>query len=199
MITVFTNGCFDIIHLGHIKLLEECKKISKNGRVVVGLNSDKSVKRLKGKTRPIKTYSIVDIWKQNILEYEKILPETTISFDEEILPKNGGDTSQNSSKILPRTAVEEDLILRITTKKSRAFSPPSLNEVKSYCEERKNNVDAENFINFYESKGWFVGKNKMKDWRAAVRTWENRDKQNGKVGGDEIYVPEYAKNFNKNK
>src|SRR3990167_4782877 len=62
-------------------------------------------------------------------------------------------------------------------KKENKFSPPSLDDVKSYCLKRENNVDAENFINFYESKGWLIGKNKMKDWQAAIRTWENRDKK----------------------
>lgn len=60
------------------------------------------------------------------------------------------------------------------------FAPPTLEEVKSYCSERKNSVDAETFINFYESKGWMIGKNKMKDWKAAVRTWEQKDKQSAK-------------------
>lgn len=52
------------------------------------------------------------------------------------------------------------------------FTPPSLDDVAEYCRERKNNVDPEAFVNFYASKGWMVGKNHMKDWRAAVRTWE---------------------------
>lgn len=52
------------------------------------------------------------------------------------------------------------------------FTPPTLEEVKSYCVERKNKVDAERFIDFYTSKGWKIGKNPMKDWKAAVRTWE---------------------------
>lgn len=56
--------------------------------------------------------------------------------------------------------------------KSKRFVPPTLDEVKDYCFERGNNVDAEAFIDFYESKGWMVGKNKMKDWKSAVRTWE---------------------------
>ena len=55
---------------------------------------------------------------------------------------------------------------------SRRFVPPTLEEVKNYCLERNNLVDPEGFINFYESKGWMVGKNKMKDWKAAIRTWE---------------------------
>ena len=47
-------------------------------------------------------------------------------------------------------------------------------KIKQYCEERQNLVDAEQFYDFYESKNWMVGKNKMKDWKACVRTWERR-------------------------
>jgi len=49
---------------------------------------------------------------------------------------------------------------------------PTLEEVKEYCLERNNKVDPDKWFNFYESKGWMIGKNKMKDWKAAVRTWE---------------------------
>lgn len=55
---------------------------------------------------------------------------------------------------------------------NRAFVKPTIDEVRAYCAERNNNVDAESFVDFYDSKGWMVGKNKMKDWKAAVRTWE---------------------------
>ena len=59
---------------------------------------------------------------------------------------------------------------------SRArFTPPTVEEVREYCSERKNNVDPETFVDFYASKGWKVGKEGMKDWKAAVRTWEKRD------------------------
>lgn len=62
-------------------------------------------------------------------------------------------------------------------KKGRGiFLPPTLEEVKAYCLERKNDVDHEAFFNFYESKGWMIGNNKMKDWRAAVRTWERNER-----------------------
>jgi hypothetical protein len=54
----------------------------------------------------------------------------------------------------------------------KPFTPPTVDEVHDYCCERANNVDPEAFVDFYESKGWMVGKNKMKDWKAAVRTWE---------------------------
>jgi len=55
------------------------------------------------------------------------------------------------------------------------FKKPTLDEVKNYCILRKNNIDAEAFIDFYESKDWLVGKNKMKNWKACVRTWERRE------------------------
>ena len=62
---------------------------------------------------------------------------------------------------------------------SKRFTKPTLEEVRAYCQERKNCVNAEKFVDYYDSNGWKVGKNAMKDWKAAVRTWEkNRfDKQ----------------------
>ena len=56
--------------------------------------------------------------------------------------------------------------------KRKIFVPPTLEEVAAYCRERNNNVDPEQFISFYQSKNWMIGKNRMKDFRAAVRTWE---------------------------
>jgi hypothetical protein len=57
----------------------------------------------------------------------------------------------------------------------KKFIKPTVEEVRNYCIERKNNVNPEKFIDFYESKDWYIGKNKMKDWKAAVRTWEGRN------------------------
>lgn len=65
-----------------------------------------------------------------------------------------------------------------TPKKSSKFIPPTLEEVQSYCKERNNTVDAERFIDFYTSKNWMVGKNKMRDWKAVIRsTWEKGNNQ----------------------
>lgn len=54
------------------------------------------------------------------------------------------------------------------------FKKPDVFEVAAYCRERQNGVDAQAFVDFYESKGWMIGKNPMKDWKAAVRTWERQ-------------------------
>ena len=70
---------------------------------------------------------------------------------------------------------DKDIIINDNNKKSRRFTPPSLQEVRDYCSQRGNKVDPEQFIDFYESKGWKVGAAAMKDWKAAVRTWEKRD------------------------
>ena len=63
---------------------------------------------------------------------------------------------------------------------SKRFVKPTLEEVKEYCLSRKNNIDAQQFIDFYESKGWKVGNQPMKDWKASVRTWEQRHKDENK-------------------
>ena len=63
------------------------------------------------------------------------------------------------------------------TRESKArFTPPALEDVQAYCKERGNKVDAERFVDYYASKGWLVGKSKMKDWKAAVRNWERSEK-----------------------
>ena len=71
------------------------------------------------------------------------------------------------------TTINKNKEIKITNK---LFKKPSVNDVELYCIERDNKIDAISFVNFYESKGWMVGKNKMKDWRACVRTWEMRAK-----------------------
>lgn len=65
--------------------------------------------------------------------------------------------------------------------RSNKFIKPTVEEIAEYCRERNNGIDAQQFYDFYESKGWLIGKNKMKDWKAAVRTWERRNQdQNAK-------------------
>ena len=74
---------------------------------------------------------------------------------------------------------EKDITNVISKKKnSSKFIPPTFEEVAEYCSARNNTVNPQAFIDFYESKGWMIGKNKMKDWKAAVRTWERTQKEN---------------------
>ena len=70
--------------------------------------------------------------------------------------------------------------------KTKNFIPPTVEEVRDYCYERGNNVDPEQFVDFYTAKGWMLGKNKMKCWRSAVRTWERNEKEKPKTYHDKI-------------
>lgn len=69
--------------------------------------------------------------------------------------------------------------------KAHSFIPPTLSEVEEYCQLRKNKINPNQFINFYESKGWMIGKNKMKDWKACIKTWEQRSNPSKKIDRDE--------------
>ena len=89
------------------------------------------------------------------------------------------------------TSINKNKEIKIINK---LFTIPQISEVESYCLERKNNIEAESFINFYDSKGWMVGKNKMKDWRACIRTWEMREKKKPiKTSKIDSQINEYLK------
>lgn len=83
------------------------------------------------------------------------------------------ETSKQDLKKLKTNKNKEIIITNKNNNKK-----PSVEEIKQYCLDRNNGIDAEQFFDFYESKNWFVGKNKMKNWQAAVRTWEKRKQQN---------------------
>ena len=83
---------------------------------------------------------------------------------------------------LTQVRLGKDSIGYINNNVGKKFTPPTVEEVQAYCQERKNKVDAQAFVDFYSSKGWMVGKNKMKDWKAAVRTWERNRKDDGGGG-----------------
>ena len=85
---------------------------------------------------------------------EKSPPEIEIELEKEIKIEKEIDSSAS------------------TTTKRKRFEKPSISDIKQYCIERNNNVNAEQFYDYYESNGWKVGKNSMKNWQAAVRTWE---------------------------
>lgn len=97
-------------------------------------------------------------------------------------PQRGNTATRNyrnaenlrPKQILIKTNTNNKQITKETnTKDARVFVKPTLEEIAQYCQERGNSVDPQKFIDHYESNGWRVGKNPMKDWRAAVRTWES--------------------------
>lgn len=87
------------------------------------------------------------------------------------------------------TDIEEDKNkIRLDKSNKGRFSPPTIEEVAEYCKERNNGVDPQAFVDFYTAKGWKVGKDPMKDWQAAVRTWERREPK-GKIVTADRYNP----------
>ena len=70
-----------------------------------------------------------------------------------------------------------EVIVEAAPPTRKRFTPPTVDEVRAYCQDRQNGVDPQRFVDYYSSNGWMVGKNKMKDWKAAVRTWEQKEKQ----------------------
>lgn len=87
--------------------------------------------------------------------------------------KHTKEKEKENENILSSPNVE-DSIARTPARKR--FTPPTLAEVTAYCRERQNAVDPQRFIDYYTANGWKVGKNSMKDWKAAVRTWEGKQR-----------------------
>ena len=101
------------------------------------------------------------------------------------ITENGNRINRNADECEPMakmadtdTVTDTDTVYPtdIKEEKCKRFTPPTAEQVKEYCQERNNNVDPETFVDFYASKGWKVGNNPMKDWKACVRTWEKRER-----------------------
>lgn len=109
-------------------------------------------------------------------EYQKEYMREYREKQKQIACKTNSNTNSKTNVSLLEEELELDKELDKDIKDNRAkstrFVPPTHEEVENYCLERNNKVDAERFIDFYSSKGWMVGKNKMKDWKACIRTWE---------------------------
>lgn len=90
-------------------------------------------------------------------------------------PYTDNNIQLSTKELNTNKSITKELNTKYIGEKQKCFSVPTLEEVKAYCQERKNNVDAQRFIDYYTANGWKVGKNKMKDWKAAVRTWEKNN------------------------
>ena len=124
----------------------------------------------------IKHWRIHNYIQKDRYKSSKYIDEkATLAIDE-----NGAYTEciQDVSILDTQDRLGKDSIGKDNKKDSpKRFVPPSIEEVQAYCTERGNGIDAESFIDFYTSKNWYVGKTKMTDWKAAVRTWESRKRK----------------------
>lgn len=138
----------------------------KRGQIVFGLHSVStrlgiSVRRLRTTIKRFENCHQID--KQNFNKYSIISITNYCQYQD--------SDKQTPSKRQPK---RQQLYNK---QENNIFKPPTVEEVKAYCKERGNGIDAERFVDWYESKGWLVGTNKMKSWKATVRTWESRRKE----------------------
>ena len=117
-----------------------------------------------------------DRYKETVYQEEKSMLETKENKAYTLCQPLGipNDNQMETQVRLGKDRLElgKDSIDKSDKPTRKRFTPPKLEEVQAYCIERQNNVDAERFVDYYTSNGWRVGKQSMKDWKAAVRTWE---------------------------
>ncbi len=90
------------------------------------------------------------------------------------------DSLETEHNVTKPNITEQNIVEADKPPRSTAFTPPTVEEVAAYCQERKNNIDPQAFVDFYEVSGWIRKNTKIKDWKACVRTWERREKNNSR-------------------
>jgi hypothetical protein len=138
----------------------------------------------------------IDFLNEQLQEFDNISKLNSKNAKEgwEKRRKTKGSSDRNATASIPQCEndaireeerredkIKEDKII-IGAKNEKRFSPPTVADITEYCFERENTVDAVRFFDHYTSNGWMVGKNKMKDWKAAVRTWEKTNLNNSTNG-----------------
>lgn len=112
--------------------------------------------------------------------------------------KANAETAQQEPTKITNAETAEQPQATENKDKRPTFTKPTVEEIDAYCKERKNGIDAQAFFDFYESKGWKVGAVKMRDWRASVRTWEQRHREErhkaGGIWGKENEIPDEIMN-----
>jgi len=134
--------------------------------------TNKYFSQLYGKTKTTVSKWVSELVKEGYIELHFTYKEGTKEIDKRYIRiLKGGVAKQNYNPLVKNL---KDNNININNNTTYSNKKPSIDEIKEYCLERNNDIDAEQFYDFYESKNWYVGKNKMKDWRACVRTWEKR-------------------------
>lgn len=151
------------------------KKLTlKPGQLIVGRNKIASELHIS----PSKVYRVLNAFKSEHQIEQRTTPHGTLITICSWLEYQQGEQPNGQQMNNKRTTSEQQVNTIQECKEGNngeniyIFAPPTVDEVRAYCIERGNEVDPEKFIDFYEMKDWMVGKNKMKNWKAAVRNWE---------------------------
>ena len=130
--------------------------------------------------------TLYNVSKTSIQNWLKILDDNNFITRHNIFKEDSQEILSRHIKLVkppPQNNLRDNTNINITntnltdSNSKVRFKKPTLDDVKNYCILRQNNIDAEAFIDFYESKNWKIGRNKMKDWKACIRTWERRNNQ----------------------
>ncbi len=165
----------DLVQLKRGEFITSIQNISKETKM--SIQSTRTFLTLLEKDEMIVKKSTSKLTQITILKYD--------SYQGRQQTNNKPVTNQQQTSNKPTTT--DNNVLIITNNENKVI-PPKLDWIKSYCQERKNDVDYNKFFNFYESKNWMVGKNKMKDWQAAVRTWEDKKEQPRKQKINDVWA-----------
>ena len=185
--SVYKKHLDNLINWGFIKMVEQSKNQYSSNIIALEENykanyeaNDKALDKAFIKHGTKQNESTVQSTVQSIDSINKqIYNNTNLPINNNILlEKETKEDILSEAEFSEEVEPEKEERKKVAPKKER-FSPPTVQEVQEYCNERQNGIQAYAFVNFYQSKGWFIGKNKMKDWRAAIRTWENKNKENG--------------------
>ena len=134
-------------------------------------------KKIRNALKHLQDEGLIVTGNYNKLAYDRTLWYAFSDLAESILPKGQMEDPEMANgyfqkvEPIPDNKPDNDTD-RVALKR---FTPPTVDEVAAYCGERNNRIYPQTFVDFYASKGWVVGKSKMKDWKAAIRTWEKRD------------------------
>ena len=141
--------------------------------------SNKYFADLYGKSKTTISKWVSELVKEGFVEVKLTYKEGTKEINNRYIRiLKGGIDKKLNTPILKKLKDNNTIVNNNTTYSNKK---PSIEEIKQYCLERNNGIDAEQFFDFYESKNWYVGKNKMKNWQAAIRTWEKRKTKTSKI------------------
>ena len=106
----------------------------------------------------------------------------------EAKPKQSAREKEKEKEKEKEGEIEKEKEYECTPQTPQRFIPPSASDVREYCLRQGYNIDPQEFVDFYASKNWMIGKNKMKDWQAAVRTWQRRRSEEQKGNGKAVPI-----------
>lgn len=121
--------------------------------------------------------------RKRVADYRTRKKQALLSGDSNVTVTDCNAADKDTDKDIEKEKEEDISLPAEAPTKTKRFSPPSVEDVAAYCQERKNGIDADAFVDYYSARNWTMGKTKMKDWKAAVRTWE----RNRKGGGSNAY------------